>query len=89
MIVGFAIGNGTGNKPLLLRGMGPSLALFGLTGVLADPVATAEVGQEKFEVRARVAEPDERAELARRIEYLEPQQARTEREIPIVVLEKT
>ena len=57
--------------------------------LMADPAATAEVGQEKFEVRARVAEPDERAELAQRIEYLEQQQARTGREIPIVVLEKT
>ncbi len=42
LIVGFAVGgNGTsGEKPLLVRGVGPSLAQFGLTGVLADPVAT-------------------------------------------------
>ena len=42
LIVGFAIGGAgaTGAKPLLLRGVGPALTQFGLTGVLADPVAT-------------------------------------------------
>jgi deazaflavin-dependent oxidoreductase (nitroreductase family) len=56
--------------------------------LMADPVAAAEVGPEKFQVRARVAEAGERAELAKRIEYLESQQAKTNREIPIVVLER-
>lgn len=39
LIVGFVVGGvGTaGNKPLLLRGVGPSLTKFGVTGVLADP----------------------------------------------------
>ena len=42
LIVGFAVGGaGTaGEKPLLVRAVGPSLAQFGLGGVLADPVAT-------------------------------------------------
>lgn len=42
LIVGFAVGGAgtTGEKPLLVRGVGPSLSQFGLTGVLADPVAT-------------------------------------------------
>ncbi len=42
LIVGFAVGGaGTaGPKPLLLRGVGPSLGQFGLTGTLADPVMT-------------------------------------------------
>ena len=42
LIVGFAIGGAgvSGAKPLLLRGVGPALTQFGLTGVLADPVAT-------------------------------------------------
>ncbi|TMC40634.1 MAG: nitroreductase family deazaflavin-dependent oxidoreductase [Chloroflexi bacterium] len=57
--------------------------------LLADPTATVEVGPQKFKVRARVARPEERPELARRIDYLERQQALTKREIPIVVLEKT
>jgi hypothetical protein len=42
LIVGFVVGgNGSaGNKPLLLRGMGPSLSAFGFDGALADPRLT-------------------------------------------------
>lgn len=36
LISGFAI-TGTGTKRLLLRGIGPGLAVFGVTGVLTDP----------------------------------------------------
>lgn len=54
----------------------------------ADPIATVELGQDKFKARARVATPQERPEFAKLIEYLERQQALTSREIPIVVLEK-
>jgi deazaflavin-dependent oxidoreductase (nitroreductase family) len=53
-----------------------------------DPEATVELGSEKFKVRVRVAGPDERTEAARVIDYLEQQQARTGREIPIVILER-
>jgi deazaflavin-dependent oxidoreductase (nitroreductase family) len=56
--------------------------------LLADPVATVEVGPEKFEVRASTAEPEERAELAKTVPYLERQQKLTSREIPLVVLER-
>jgi deazaflavin-dependent oxidoreductase (nitroreductase family) len=56
--------------------------------LLADPIATIEVGAEKFEVRATTAGPDERDELAAKIDYLEPQQKLTDREIPIVILER-
>lgn len=40
LIVGFNLGGSgtTGSTPLLLRGIGPSLTAFGLTGVLPDPV---------------------------------------------------
>jgi cyclophilin family peptidyl-prolyl cis-trans isomerase len=43
--VGFALGGDgvSGSTPLLLRGMGPSLSQFGLSG-LPDPVATLYVG---------------------------------------------
>ncbi len=46
LIVGFALGGAgtTGSTPLLVRGMGPSLTQFGLTGVLADPVTTLFAG---------------------------------------------
>ena len=36
LIVGFAVG-GAGAKAMLLRGIGPGLTLFGLSGALADP----------------------------------------------------
>ena len=56
--------------------------------LIADSTATVEVGAEKFEARARVAGAEERAEIAPLIEYLPGQQAKTEREIPLVVLER-
>jgi deazaflavin-dependent oxidoreductase (nitroreductase family) len=57
--------------------------------LLANPNATVELGAEKFDVRARTARPEEREELAKTVPYLESQQKLTEREIPIVVLERT
>lgn len=39
LIVGFVVGGG-GEKPLLIRGVGPTLTQFGVSGVLADPQAT-------------------------------------------------
>lgn len=54
----------------------------------ANPVATVEVGTEKFSVKARVTEGAERAEVGKLIDYFERQQALTSREIPIVVLER-
>ena len=53
----------------------------------ANPHATAEVGGKKFEVRARTTEGDERTRMGALIDYLERQQALTQREIPVVVLE--
>jgi deazaflavin-dependent oxidoreductase (nitroreductase family) len=56
--------------------------------LLADAKATAEVGPEKFGVRARTAEPSERGQLARLVDYFEGEQAKTSRQIPVVVLER-
>lgn len=56
--------------------------------LLAHPIATVELGPDRFEVRARTAGPDERATLAKAVPYLASQQLLTEREIPIVVLER-
>ncbi len=39
LIAGFVL-SGTPNKTLLIRGIGPGLATFGLTGLLADPMLT-------------------------------------------------
>jgi deazaflavin-dependent oxidoreductase (nitroreductase family) len=59
-----------------------------LANLKANPVATVEVGAEKFQVKARVADGAERVEAAKLIDYLERQQALTSREIPVVVLER-
>jgi hypothetical protein len=37
MIGGFILGNGPANTRVVVRGIGPSLAQFGLSPVLADP----------------------------------------------------
>jgi deazaflavin-dependent oxidoreductase (nitroreductase family) len=54
----------------------------------ARPIATVEVGPDKFKVRARTARPDEREPLKRLVPYIEQQQTLTKREIPIVVLDR-
>ena len=56
--------------------------------LLARPIARVELGPEPFQVRARTARPEERDELAKAVPYLEQQQGLTEREIPLVVLER-
>ena len=59
-----------------------------LHNLQANPVATIEVGPDTFQVKARVAGPEERPELAKVVEYYERQQALTSREIPFVLFEK-
>ncbi len=54
----------------------------------ADPHATVEVGDKKFEIRARITDGAEREEKGKVIDYLERQQALTQRQIPVVVLER-
>src|SRR5258708_6045121 len=39
LTAGFVIGAGA-DKPVLIRAVGPTLSVFGLTGVLVDPVLT-------------------------------------------------
>jgi len=75
-IVAIASDNGAPNHP------------HWYVNLLANPKATIELGAEKFDVRARTAEPEERHELGLVVPYLESQQKLTEREIPIVVFER-
>ncbi|MBL9213126.1 MAG: hypothetical protein JNL92_21875 [Opitutaceae bacterium] len=51
LIVGFAIGGGgpSGNKPVLIRGVGPTLAAFNVGGVLADPKLEIFSGQTRIQ----------------------------------------
>ncbi len=55
--------------------------------LLANPMATVEVGPDTFEARARTAEPEGRDRLKSLLPYFDSQQTQTSREIPIVVLE--
>jgi deazaflavin-dependent oxidoreductase (nitroreductase family) len=59
--------------------------------LLAHPDTTVQVGSQRLRVRARVASPQERARLWPKAEAVygpyREYQARTSREIPIVVLE--
>lgn len=50
LIVGFAIGGGnpSGNKPVLLRGVGPTLTAFNVAGALADPKLELFSGQNRI-----------------------------------------
>lgn len=57
--------------------------------LLARPIATVEVGPDKFKARARTADKVEREQLKRFVPYIEQQQTLTTREIPIVVLERS
>jgi deazaflavin-dependent oxidoreductase (nitroreductase family) len=75
-LVAIASNNGAATDPKWYRNL------------LADSIATVELGAEKFEVSARTAKPEEREELAKAVPYLESQQKLTEREIPIVVMER-
>lgn len=44
MIAGFVLGGGSQAKPMLVRGVGPKLASFGISGVLADPIISLSNG---------------------------------------------
>jgi deazaflavin-dependent oxidoreductase (nitroreductase family) len=54
--------------------------------LLANPIATLEVGGDKFEVRASTACGDERERLAPAMPWLPSQQELTGRQIPLVIL---
>jgi len=75
-LVAIASNNGAPGDPAWYRNL------------LAHPIATVELGPDKFEVRARTAKPLEREEYARLVEYLDSQQKLRDREIPIVILER-
>jgi len=53
----------------------------------AHPHATAEVGDKKFHVHPRTTVGDERERMGALVEYLEREQQKTSRRIPVVVLE--
>jgi len=76
-IVAIASGNGAPQDPAWY------------VNLKARPIATVEMGPDKFKVRARTAGPDEREHLKHVIPYLGQQQSLTTREIPIVVFDRS
>jgi deazaflavin-dependent oxidoreductase (nitroreductase family) len=76
-IVAIASGNGAPADPAWYRNL------------QARPIATVEVGPEKFKVRVRTAGGEEREKLRKVVPYLEQQQTLTTRVIPIVVFERS
>ncbi len=60
--------------------------------LLANPVVTVEIGDERFQARAVVAEGQERkrlyAQMAARLPQFAEYQQKTSRQIPAVVLER-
>ena len=69
-----ASGNGAPQHPAWYRNL------------LANPMATVEVGPDKFTVKASTAGPDDRDRLAGLVPYLQTEQQKTSRQIPIVIL---
>ena len=90
-------------KPLVYRRDGDRLVVFGTKGgspthpewyynVRANPRVTVEVGSDRFEADAKVAPPDERDRLWRLqtqdVPVFADYQKRTDRTIPVVILER-
>lgn len=89
--------------PLIYGTVGANVIIIGSKGgsethtnwyfnLLANPAAEIQVGTEHFKVRARIATGDERAQIWKHMLTVYPPyhdyQAKTSREIPVVVLEK-
>ena len=83
-----AFGRHDGNIIAIASNNGAASHPAWYVNLLASPTATVELGSDKFAVRARTAKREERAALTQVVPYLESQQQLTEREIPIVVLER-
>lgn len=91
-------------KPLVYQAVGDDIAVFASKGgapehpdwfhnVVAHPDVTVEIGADTVPMRARVAEGDERERIWSRQKQLMPgfadYEAKTTRQIPVVVLSRT
>ncbi len=56
--------------------------------LVANPKVTVEVGPDKFEARARTAEPKDHERVKALLPYYEGEQKKTSRKIPLVILER-
>jgi deazaflavin-dependent oxidoreductase (nitroreductase family) len=89
-------------NPMMYQQVGDALAVFASKGgaptnpdwfhnVVADPDVSVELGAERFDVKARVAEGEEReriwTEQKKRYSGFADYEKGTSREIPVVILE--
>jgi len=90
-------------NPLVYQQVGDSLAIFGSAAggprhpdwyynLVAHPAATVEVGTNTLNVRARVADPDERATIYSRQKeiasnFADYEKSAAPREIPVILLD--
>lgn len=90
-------------NPVVYQPVGDDIAVFASKGgaptnpawyhnIRANPVFPVEVGTETFDVRARVAEGEERSRIWERQKQLMPgfaeYEQKTSRQIPVVILER-
>jgi len=91
-------------NPLVYQAVGDDVAIFASKGgapdnpdwfhnVVAHPEVTIEIGTDTVPVRARVTDGDERDRIRTRQKQLIPgfadYEAKTDRQIPVLVLERT
>src|SRR5688500_13262735 len=68
--VGLALGRHGDNIVAIASDNGAPAHPAWYVNLLADPIATVEVGADQFEVRARTGSPEEREALAKVVPYL-------------------
>lgn len=78
-----------GQYVVVASGNGMKEHPFWYRNLQAKPTATVEVGPEKFTARARTAKPEEKARFSPLVPFIESEQKKTTREIPLVVLERS
>jgi deazaflavin-dependent oxidoreductase (nitroreductase family) len=91
-------------NPLVYQAVGDDVAIFASKGgapdnpdwfhnIVANPEVTVEIGTDTVPMRARVAGSDEREPIWSRQKQVMPgfaeYEAKTDRQIPVVVLERT
>ena len=75
LTVGFVV-EGTGGKPLLVRGIGPTLASFGVSGALSDPVLSLYSGSTLHSANDDWSASPDFGDLAASASRLEPRGTR-------------
>jgi deazaflavin-dependent oxidoreductase (nitroreductase family) len=106
MLLLHSVGAKTGKtrvNPMMYQDLGDGLAVFASKGgaptnpdwyhnLVANPLATVEVGEERFDVTARVAHGEKRERIwatqKERYPGFAAYERKTKREIPVIILER-